>query len=107
MVKPLDMFYQMDLVLDKRPDLLPIELILLYARQDMEKHPSSGLLPIPQIFRCCWYFLDHTDTDRITFLTVLLGKHSSTVFPGFGRKIADSADRGTSFISMPITPPEN
>ena len=32
---------------------------------------------------CCWYFLDHTDTDRITFLTVLLLSIRQQ-FPDFG-----------------------
>jgi ATP/maltotriose-dependent transcriptional regulator MalT/two-component SAPR family response regulator len=32
---------------------------------------------------CCWYFLDQNDTDRYTFLSVLLASIRSC-FPGFG-----------------------
>lgn len=37
-------------------------------------------------FPCCWYFLDHTDSDRITFLTVLLMSIRQR-FPDFGRDL--------------------
>jgi len=55
-------------------------------RQDMENNLASGFCANPQISSVLLVnFLDHTDTDRITFLTVLLGKHSVT-FPWLWRR---------------------
>ena len=45
-------------------------------------------------FSCCWYFLDHTDSDRITFLNVLLMSIRQR-FPDFGRDL-DTLLTGTA-----------
>lgn len=63
--------------------LSPYKLLLLHAPAGYGK--TSLLVDVTLHFPvpCCWYMLDHTDTDRIPFLTVLL-ESIRLRFPGFG-----------------------
>lgn len=66
--------------------LSPYRLVLLHAPAGYGK--TTLLADFAQYtgFPCCWYFLDHTDTDRITFLTVLLVSIRQ-LFPNFGNTL--------------------
>jgi ATP/maltotriose-dependent transcriptional regulator MalT/DNA-binding SARP family transcriptional activator len=61
----------------------PYELLLLHAPAGYGK--TTLLVDVAQRTNlpCCWYFLDETDTDRITFLTTLLMSIRQQ-FPDFG-----------------------
>jgi len=64
----------------------PYKLVLLHAPAGYGK--TTLLVDFAQQSRlpCCWYFLDQTDTDRITILRVLL-KSIRHRFPNFGRTL--------------------
>lgn len=69
-----------------RPSTAPYSLALVHAPAGYGKTTLlvdvAQRSPVP----CCWYFLDHTDTDRITFLTGLLLSIRQQ-FPDFGREL--------------------
>ncbi len=65
----------------------PYKLILLHAPAGYGK--TTLLVDFDQNndLPCCWYFLDNTDIDGITFLNLLLASIRQQ-FPQFGRDIA-------------------
>jgi LuxR family transcriptional regulator, maltose regulon positive regulatory protein len=68
----------------ERPSLY--KLVLLHAPAGYGKTTLLADFARQTQFPCCWYSLDHTDTDRITFLTVLLMSIRQR-FPEFGREL--------------------
>jgi ATP/maltotriose-dependent transcriptional regulator MalT/two-component SAPR family response regulator len=64
----------------------PYKLVLLHAPAGYGKTTLLADFARRTSFPCCWYFLDHTDSDRITFLTVLLLSIRQR-FPDFGRTL--------------------
>jgi ATP/maltotriose-dependent transcriptional regulator MalT/DNA-binding SARP family transcriptional activator len=79
-------------VTEARPS--PYKLVLLHAPAGYGKTTLLADFARYTSFPCCWYFLDHTDSDRITFLAVLL-MNIRQRFPDFGRTL-DSLLTGTS-----------
>jgi ATP/maltotriose-dependent transcriptional regulator MalT/DNA-binding SARP family transcriptional activator len=65
---------------------LPYKLVLLHAPAGYGK--TTLLVDFAQqaSLPCCWYFLDQTDTDCITFIAVLL-MSLRQCFPDFGRTL--------------------
>ena len=66
--------------------LSPYKLVLLHAPAGYGKTTLLADFAQRSSFPCCWYFLDHTDSDRITFLTVLLVSIRQR-FPDFSRTL--------------------
>ena len=69
--------------MEKEARLPPYKLMLLHAPAGYGKTSLLADVTSQASLPCCWYFLDHTDTDRITFLTVLLASIRQR-FPNFG-----------------------
>jgi LuxR family transcriptional regulator, maltose regulon positive regulatory protein len=65
---------------------LPYKLVLLYAPAGYGKTTLLTDFAQQASLPCCWYFLDQTDTDCITFLSVLLTSLRQC-FPEFGRAL--------------------
>jgi LuxR family maltose regulon positive regulatory protein len=65
---------------------LPYKLLLLHAPAGYGKTSLLVDVSLRTAFPCCWYSLDHTDTDRITFLMVLLASIRQR-FPHFGHAL--------------------
>lgn len=64
----------------------PYKLVLLHAPAGYGKTTLLADLAQHTNRHCCWYILDNTDTDRITFLTVLLASMRQH-FPDFGHSL--------------------
>lgn len=78
----------------KTASTTPYTLLLVHAPIGYGK--TTLLVDVTQrsSLPCCWYFLDHTDTDRITFLTTLLLSIRQQ-FPNFGHTL-DAALTGNA-----------
>jgi ATP/maltotriose-dependent transcriptional regulator MalT/two-component SAPR family response regulator len=61
----------------------PYKLILLHAPAGYGKTTLLADFAQQTQLPCCWYMLDYTDTDRMTFLIVLLASIRQC-FPNFG-----------------------
>ncbi len=72
----------------------PYKLLLLHAPAGYGKTTLLADFAQQTHHLCCWYFLDQTDTDRMTFLTILLLSIRQQ-FPDFGRML-DSLLTGAS-----------
>jgi ATP/maltotriose-dependent transcriptional regulator MalT/two-component SAPR family response regulator len=64
----------------------PHKLVLLHAPAGYGKTTLLADFAQRTTLPCCWYVLDQADTDRITFLTVLL-MSIRQCFPNFGRAL--------------------
>jgi ATP/maltotriose-dependent transcriptional regulator MalT/two-component SAPR family response regulator len=65
---------------------LPYKLVLLHAPAGYGKTTLLADFAQQASLPCCWYFLDQTDTDCISFLSVLLTSLRQC-FPEFGRAL--------------------
>jgi len=74
--------------------LFPYKLVLLHAPAGYGKTTLLADFARQTNIPCCWYFLDRTDTDKITFLTYLLASIRQR-FPQFGRTL-DTLLTGTT-----------
>jgi DNA-binding SARP family transcriptional activator len=72
--------------MEREARLSPYKLILLHAPAGYGKTSLLVDATLQAALPCCWYILDHTDTDRMTFLTVLLASIRQC-FPDFGRAL--------------------
>ncbi|HEY0752526.1 MAG TPA: BTAD domain-containing putative transcriptional regulator [Ktedonobacteraceae bacterium] len=61
----------------------PYKLVLIHSPAGYGKTTLLADLAQHTDIPCCWYFLDHTDTDRLTFLSTLLASIRQR-FPHFG-----------------------
>ncbi|GHO48015.1 BTAD domain-containing putative transcriptional regulator [Ktedonospora formicarum] len=68
---------------EKKVRLRPYKLVLLQAPAGYGKTTLLTDFAHQTTLPCCWYILDHTDADRMTFLTVLLASIRQC-FPNFG-----------------------
>ncbi|MHB8595588.1 MAG: BTAD domain-containing putative transcriptional regulator [Ktedonobacteraceae bacterium] len=62
------------------------KLVLLCAPAGYGKTTLLTDFAVHTDIPCCWYFLDHSDTDRFTFLSNLLAS-IRYCFPGFGTQL--------------------
>lgn len=71
---------------ERKVHSLPYKLVLLHAPAGYGK--TTLLVDFSQrtSLPCCWYFLDQSDTDGMTFLSVLLTSLRQR-FPGFGQAL--------------------
>ncbi len=84
-------------------------LILLYAPAGYGKTTLLADFARHIEIPCCWYFLDHTDTDRVTFLRTLIASIRHR-FSHFGAELDDllsqvvtvSADQQAEFYETMI-----
>lgn len=76
------------------PRLSPYKLVLLHAPAGYGKTTLLVDFVFHTNVPCCWYFLDHIDIDRITFLTIMLLSIRQR-FPEFGHTL-DPFLTGTS-----------
>lgn len=65
---------------------LPFKLVFLHAPAGYGKTTLLTDFAQQSALPCCWYFLDRTDVDRLTFLTTLLMSIRQR-FPGFGSEL--------------------
>jgi LuxR family maltose regulon positive regulatory protein len=72
----------------------PYKLVLLHAPAGYGKTTLLADFDQSSDLLCCWYFLDNTDIDRITFLNLLLASIRQQI-PQFGQEI-DPLLQGTS-----------
>lgn len=70
------------------------KLVLIHAPAGYGKTTLLADFALQSSVPCCWYFFDQTDSDRITFLTMLLMSIRQR-FPDFGREL-DPLLMGTS-----------
>lgn len=68
---------------EKEIQLSPYKLILLHAPAGYGKTTLLADFAQQTPLPCCWFMLDHTDTDRMTFLIILLASIRHC-FPDFG-----------------------
>lgn len=72
-------------------------LLLLYAPAGYGKTTLLADFARHTDIPCCWYFLDHTDTDRVTFLRLLMASIRQR-FAHFGKEL-------DSLVAQVITVP--
>src|SRR5581483_10372010 len=81
-------------IVDEGQHRTSYKLVLIHAPAGYGKTTLLADFALQSNFPCCWYLLDQTDSDRITFLTTLLMSIRQR-FPDFGREL-DPLLTGTS-----------